>query len=284
MKLGPLFFITFLNLSSIDAQTLANSPVNTLIYDELSMIVEHPAFTYSLYERQRIISLDDFFSKAKLKQQMIEVATNASSYIPSNFYETVFSVSDPNDYLVLVNKNFYLQPSDTPQDLVLPQVAVWDSEVNTNFYLREEVARQVENMFEEAMLENYELMIRSAYRSYHEQVSVYEDFLSKYGPWYVEAYTAIPGHSEHQTGLAFDITSQSVYFGQYKTFDQSPEYEWVKKNAHRFGFVIRYPEGRENSTGFSPEPWHWRYVGVDVATLLYEKDWILEDYILSIYY
>ena len=90
-----------------------------------------------------------------------------------------------------------------------------------------------------------------------------------------DKYTARPGYSEHQTGLAIDVKDGS---GQYAFFKNSDEYKWMKDNAHKYGFILRYPEGKEHITGFSFEAWHYRYVGVDVATFIYENDLTFDEY------
>ena len=96
-----------------------------------------------------------------------------------------------------------------------------------------------------------------------------------------DTYSARAGHSEHQTGLAVDITSDSVNEELTVEFGETEEGKWVAENAHRFGFIIRYPEDKTLLTGYQYEPWHLRYVGIDAATEIYENGWILEEYILE---
>ena len=97
-----------------------------------------------------------------------------------------------------------------------------------------------------------------------------------------DQYSARPGHSEHQTGLTIDITSESVHEGLTEAFGETEEGEWVAQNAHRFGYIIRYPQNRVSETGYQYEPWHLRYVGVKIATEIYEDQLILEDYVLNV--
>ncbi|MGL4373806.1 MAG: M15 family metallopeptidase, partial [Turicibacter sp.] len=96
-----------------------------------------------------------------------------------------------------------------------------------------------------------------------------------------DTYSARPGHSEHQTGLTMDITSPVVGNGLEEAFGATAEGQWIKENSHLFGFIIRYPQEQVFRTGYQYEPWHLRYVGVEVATEIYENNWILEDYILE---
>ena len=91
---------------------------------------------------------------------------------------------------------------------------------------------------------------------------------------------ALPGSSEHQLGLSVDLTSQSVIDGKWRFFGDTPEYKWVIENAHHYGFILRYPQNKSNITGTTNEPWHFRYVGLEVAKIIYENNWTLEDYVL----
>ena len=118
----------------------------------------------------------------------------------------------------------------------------------------------------------------SAYRSYEYQKKLYEGYLINDPEEIVDTYSARAGHSEHQTGLAFDIYNVEK---PYTSFGETKEYEWVKINAHKYGFIIRYKEDNSFITGYKDEPWHIRYVGVDNATYIYENNITLEEYILN---
>ena len=106
------------------------------------------------------------------------------------------------------------------------------------------------------------------------QKYLYNSYVSRDGKEEADTYSARPGHSEHQTGLAFDLNSIDI------SFADTDEGKWVVDNCYKYGFIIRYPEGKDNITGYIYEPWHLRYVGVDLATKLYNQgDWItLEEY------
>jgi D-alanyl-D-alanine carboxypeptidase len=89
---------------------------------------------------------------------------------------------------------------------------------------------------------------------------------------------AIPGSSEHQSGLAMDIASKSTDLNLTEGFAETIEGKWLAENAHRFGFILRYPKGKEAITNYEYEPWHFRYVGEKAATVIYQHDWTLEEY------
>lgn len=117
------------------------------------------------------------------------------------------------------------------------------------------------------------LSIVSGYRSYSTQEATYNRFVNRDGQEKADTYSARPGHSEHQTGLAFDIN----YAGD--SFGSTPEAAWLAENCWKYGFIIRYPEGKENITGYKYEPWHIRYLGEENAKKVYESGLTLEEYL-----
>lgn len=136
-----------------------------------------------------------------------------------------------------------------------------------------EATNMLYEMFAAASTEGLSLWVRSGYRSYNDQLWQYNVYAQRDGVALADTYSARAGHSEHQTGLAFDLNSL------YKSFGQTPEGLWLAANCHRFGFIIRYPEDKEHITGYMYEPWHVRYLGVDVATAVYESGLCLEEYL-----
>ena len=125
-----------------------------------------------------------------------------------------------------------------------------------------------------AKLDGINLVIKSGYRSYATQKSTYNYYVSRDGKTKADTYSARPGHSEHQTGLAMDLNIIN------DTFHNTKEAKWLASNCYKYGFILRYPKGKTNETGYKYESWHFRYVGVDLATKLYNNgDWItLESY------
>lgn len=113
----------------------------------------------------------------------------------------------------------------------------------------------------------------SDFRTYDLQVDLYNRYVSHSGQAAADTYSARPGFSEHQTGLVIDLNSVD------DSFAGTPEAEWVAKNAHKYGFIVRYPKGKEEITGYQYEPWHIRYLGVGVATSVYQSGKTLEEYL-----
>ena len=148
-------------------------------------------------------------------------------------------------------------------------------------YLTKEAKRAFEKMGIDALANNLHLIAISTYRSYDYQKKLYKNYVKEKGRKYARECSARPGHSEHQTGLAVDIASSNL---DYDNFAKTKEFKWVKDNAHKYGFILRYPNDKTNITGYKYEPWHYRYVGNDVAKIIYDNNLTLEEYIKITHY
>lgn len=188
-------------------------------------------------------------------------------------------IQNPTNYMVLVNKQYSLPDGYAPEDLTKPNILFSFGEQDIEkAYLRKEAGAALEAMFSEAQKYDIHLFAVSGYRSFDRQKAVFDAEVSKYGQEKAVQAVAIPGSSEHQTGLAMDISSQSNNFELSEAFGVTKEGKWAAENAHRFGFILRYPQGKEEITGYKYEPWHFRYVGKDAAKIIYEKQLTLEEY------
>ena len=188
-------------------------------------------------------------------------------------------VKNTDDILVLVNKRRNLPADYKPDDLVIPNVRFSFKEKLEKRYLRQEAAEALEELFAEAEKEGIILFAVSGYRSFNTQKILFDNKVSKVGFEEANLLVAYPGQSEHQTGLAMDVSCQSVGFTLEEDFGQTVEGIWLKDNAHRFGYIIRYEKDTTDITGYSYEPWHIRYVGKDVAKEIYEKNITLEEFL-----
>lgn len=134
--------------------------------------------------------------------------------------------------------------------------------------LKQDTVASFERMKNDAAAQGINLWIASGYRSYYEQQSLYGSYYGTYGA-YADTFSAKAGHSEHQTGYALDINRVD------DGFSDTPEAQWLKDNCHRYGFILRYPDGKQDVTGYKYESWHIRYVGDELAEKLYnDGDWI----------
>lgn len=189
----------------------------------------------------------------------------------TKFYKNIKIIKNPENILVLVNKNNKLKKEYIPHDLEIINLKY----STQNKYLKKEAKIAFEKLSEEAQLRNLSIIAVSTYRSYEYQYNLYNYYVETKGIEYADLCSARPGHSEHQTGLAIDVMGSN---NDYDLFEESVEFNWMKNNAHLYGFILRYPKGKETITGFKYEPWHYRYVGVEVATYLYQNNLTLEEY------
>ncbi len=190
--------------------------------------------------------------------------------LENNFYKDIKNTNIIN-YDFLVNKNYKLDEKYIPNDL---------EEISLKYsckdkYLRKLAKESFENMAYQAKLEGFNIIAVSTYRSYNYQEKLYNNYVKDKGFYYADIASARPGHSEHQTGLAVDIADLSL---DYDNFENTKEFNWVKENAHKYGFILRYPKAKFHITGFKYEPWHYRYVGTEIATYIFKNNITLEEY------
>ncbi|MBO4601118.1 MAG: M15 family metallopeptidase [Bacilli bacterium] len=208
-------------------------------------------------------------------KEIDDVVKTINLHLNYAFYEDTTPTDTSKEYLILVNKYNYLGEDFKPDDLVTISTKYSWGNYGTHT-IRKEVFDAFLKMHEDANQNGIYLMINSSYRDFNSQTIVYNNYLKRHGEPYADKYAARPGFSEHQTGLALDIFS--IEGALRDTFKDSSAYLWLKDNAYKYGFILRYPEGKENITGFSFEPWHYRYVGVDAAKYIYENQITFEEY------
>ncbi len=188
-------------------------------------------------------------------------------------------IQNPENMMVLVNKEFALPEGYAANDLVRPNVSFsFGNQDIEKSYMRKEAAEALEKMFSEAANRQIHLFAVSGYRSYERQVQVFNTEVQTVGREQAVQVVAVPGNSEHQTGLSMDISSESANFALSERFGETPEGKWLVENAHKFGFILRYPNGKEGITGYQYEAWHFRYVGEKAASEIYENNLTLEEY------
>ncbi len=186
---------------------------------------------------------------------------------------------DLQSILLLVNKTHSIPANYVPKDLVEVKVPFYFSGKSEKKLLRKEAAEHLEQLFNKALEDNIHLYGASGYRSYKTQDAIFAYNVQRYGSdKEANKVSAHPGQSEHQTGLAIDLTAKSVNFHLIQGFGNTLEGKWLKENAANFGFIIRYPKGKEAITGYTYEPWHVRYVGLEVAKEIAKEGITLEEY------
>ena len=221
------------------------------------------------YDEARLSRYLAYRTKGSWTLEQVLRIVNTDNDLPRYTAAADAELADGN--LILVNKYSRLASDYVPDDLVTVEPAYSNggklkSEVNDAF------CDLVEALWAETGLH---LVNISPYRSYSLQSSLYARYSARDGAAAADRYSAHAGYSEHQTGLALDV---SVPGGTLNGFRKSKQFEWMRDNAHRFGFILRYGEGMEYITGYKFEPWHYRYVGTEAAAFIYENGLTFEEY------
>ncbi len=200
-----------------------------------------------------------------------QIIKNVNMNLDKKQYEDKIPAKNLNKETILVNKYYYLDENYVPNNLekINNQYAL------DNMKLVKEAKDAFEKLSKDALKEKLNIIAMSAYRSYSYQVDLYNRYAKSDGKEKADTYSGRAGHSEHQTGLAVDVYNKKV---PYTSFENTKEYDWMMKNAHKYGFILRFPKNKEEETGYHFESWHYRYVGVDIAKYIKENDISLEEY------
>lgn len=212
-----------------------------------------------------------------------EGSDKADSSVTVNVPQDVQTIEDKADLdsiLLLVNKTNQLPADYVPFDLTETKISFAPGVVPSKKLMRQEAAQALEELFKEAESQNIKLYAVSGYRSFETQRQIYTNKVAAVGQAMADQVVAYPGRSEHQTGLAMDVINQEGTGQQLtKDFAETPEGKWVHEHAYDFGFIIRYPLGKEDITGYCYEPWHLRYVGRETAQNVKDRELTLEEYL-----
>ena len=172
--------------------------------------------------------------------------------------------NDVNSILLVANKAHKLPNYYEPSDMRQPNVSA-----RMSTPMRDEAATALEEMFAAAKAQGVYLVAGSGFRSQSYQASLYNSYVARSGQAAADTYSARPGYSEHQTGLAMDISDYSGNTYLSRSFENTAEGKWLKYNAYKYGFIMRYPKTKQSITGYMYEPWHFRYVGKDYAVAMW---------------
>lgn len=205
-------------------------------------------------------------------------ATVETSQKTASFDKTKYSIDQPGSMWWIVNKKRPLPDGYAPSDLIIPDVSL-RVPGNETMQVSKQIQPSLESLFQAMRVQGYSMYLSSGYRSYNYQTNLYNTYVAKDGQAAADRYSAKPGTSEHQTGMAFDIGRTDGKCELEICFGDTPEGKWIKEHAHEYGFIIRYPSAdKESITGYQYEPWHLRYVGVELATELHNTGQTMEEF------
>ena len=241
--------------------------MNKLIRNTLVFVALMTSFTLAYAEET--LDLSDFDDAQEA--QMIEMEPEAAQWA----YPIPYDLLMTSDYIVLTNKENLLGEDYIPPDLVKLTCKKISSDP---IQMREVAANALSDMFAAAKEDGIVLYAHSGYRSYRTQKTMYSNRLKK-NNGKDDGVVAYPGSSDHQTGLGIDIINKAGIGKKFTTaFAETKEGKWVAENCWNYGFVIRYQKNKEDITQIMFEPWHLRYVGVQVAQYMHENDLSLEEF------
>jgi D-alanyl-D-alanine carboxypeptidase len=180
--------------------------------------------------------------------------------------------------LILVNKEHPVDENYKPDDLAKINDYAPDRAESTR-YMRAEAANAFGMLVDKAAEDGVVIKMTTAYRSYDFQMILFDSYVEKEGEEKANTFSAKPGQSEHQTGLAVDVSSPSVDYQLSDDYGKTEEGKWLADHAYRFGFILRFPKGKEDITGYQYEPWHLRYVGLTAAKEIRDQGISLEEYL-----
>ena len=271
MKNNLIFLITFLLI--LISISYGISKTNTQKVSKTNKENQTTLENYSFYKNENKERYNIYQKKnPNLTQKQIIINVNIG--LDNPYYTNITETKEFNKSTILVNKYISLPANYVPDNLT----EIDEKYANKGMKLVKEAKNAFEALSHDAALNNLTIKAMSTYRSYNYQKNLYTNYTKIDGEEKANTYSAKPGHSEHQTGLAVDVYNESV---PYTDFEKTAEYKWMQENAYKYGFILRYPKTKENITGYSYESWHYRYVGFEFAEYILKNDLTFDEYYME---
>ncbi|HET9411815.1 MAG TPA: M15 family metallopeptidase [Candidatus Saccharimonadales bacterium] len=202
----------------------------------------------------------------------------ASQPAPQGFNKTQHDINEPGGLWWIVNKQRPLPKGYEPADLTTPKIKLRWAPIAESMQVSASITPSLEAMYQAMVAAGFDVMLISGYRSEKTQAELYNGYVSKSGQAEADRLSARPGTSEHQTGLVVDLGRADGKCELDQCLGDLPEGKWLAEHAHEYGFIIRYPQGKEATVGYMYEPWHLRYVGKELAAELHAKQQTMEEF------
>lgn len=231
---------------------------------------KNPFEQFSYYHSNLLERYQNYQSKNE-KLTPEEVVTLVNIGIDQPYYTNTKDTPFLNTNYILSNKYLSMGEDYVPDNLEVIDVKYTAGKR----MLVRDAKIAFEQMAQDALKEGYHIRAMSAYRSYSYQKDLYQRYVDQDGIEKADTYSARPGHSEHQTGLVVDIDNRKEV---YTNFEATKEFLWMENHAHEYGFILRYPKGKEHITGYTYESWHYRYVGSEIASKMKEENLTFDEY------
>lgn len=267
-RIGRGFIYLFLLLSLIGCTNKENQKENSINKQKTNTVENYPFYHKEKEKRYQA------YQKENQQLSWKDVIIRVNIGLDQPYYTNVSESKYLNTNKVLVNKYFYLKEEYIPENLVLLDTTYSKGGI----YLVEEASLAFKKLVENARKEGITIRAISAYRSYSYQLNLYNRYVSQEGKEQADTYSARPGFSEHQTGLCVDIDDRKKNFTD---FENTQSFNWMQQNAANYGFILRFPKDKETITGYSYEAWHYRYVGVEHAKKMKQKNLTFDEYYME---
>ncbi len=227
-----------------------------------------------IYKRAKNYKLENNSRYVKYQERnknlsYTKIVTYVNIGLDYGFYNNVEYTDIKKGKKILINKNLKLNKNYIPNNLDKIDNKYFIYGNNDVRMLKKEAKYYFEKLSKDSIKNNAPIYGQSAYRSYQKQEVLYRKAMQENGKDKADSDTARPGHSEHQTGLAIDVSSTKN--GNMLEFEKTKSFIWMKNNSHKYGFILRYPKGKEKIHGYIYEPWHYRYVGIKIAQDMHEN-------------
>lgn len=234
-------------------------------YEDITKFIASP-----YYKVEKTSRYQNYYNKHK-EYDADNVVIYVEIGLDIEFYTEMDEITNYDEVDALVNKYHKLPSNYEAKDLV----TLSKTYSSRGHKIKKVASEPLMKMIDAARADGLNLLVISGYRTESTQRGLFNNSVKRHGMDHALIYSAKPGHSEHQLGLAVDLNSTE------ESFDQTKEYKWLKANSYKYGFIERYPKGKEFITGYGYEPWHYRYLGVDLATKVYTENVTYEEYLVK---
>lgn len=267
MKKLILFIITLIVIISLGFIILKDNPKSTSKVRH-SFITDAKCLSY--YKSNNIKRYQDYH-KLNNDLSVSDVVTSVNLNLDLPYYTNTKEAKYLNTFYTLVNKYNYLRDDFVPNNLV-EMTTPYSKE---GIYLVEEARDNFYKLVDKAKEKGLTIRAISAYRGYTYQKRLYDKYVEADGVNKADTYSARPGFSDHQTGLAIDVDNT---ISSFENFTNTKEYQWMLDNSYKYGFILRYPSGKESITTYQFESWHYRYVGLNLAKKIKASNLTFDEY------
>lgn len=219
-----------------------------------------------------------FYLNQGQDEQVIPNINSETQTTETGFNKAQYSYSEPGSLWWIVNKDLPMADDYVPAEMTAPNINLRWAKSAESMQVDVRIAKPLEELVAAAKKAGYDLMLISAYRSEAYQKQLYDNYVRAYGEAEANRFSAKPGTSEHQTGMAVDLGRTDGKCEIITCFGDLPEGKWLAAHAYEYGFIVRYLDGKEDVTGYMYEPWHFRYVGKELAAELHSSGLTMEEF------